>query len=255
MPALDLDRRTALPLWAQVSADIRRRCLAGDFSHGVPGEIALAEEYGVSRHTVREALRALRAEGLITSHRGRGSVVPAEVFTQRLGAVASLFRSVESQGGVQTSDVLRLETVTDADIAARLGCGADALLVVLERVRRADGVPLAHDVVWLPHTLAHPLLAADFHRTALYDELARIGTHVDGVRERLTAVVADADRAALLGIRAGDPLLRIDRLGLSDGRPVEWRQTSVRADRFTFEAEWTAHGLTLAVTDTEGRPA
>ena len=98
-----------MPLWVQVSADLRRRCASGAFADGVPGELALCTEYDVSRHTIREALRALRSEGVILSQRGRGSVVRAG-FSQNVGAVYSLFRSVEDQGAVQTSEVLRLET-------------------------------------------------------------------------------------------------------------------------------------------------
>src|SRR5499427_4290699 len=56
-----LDRRSPLPLWAQLRADLRRRLDAGAFDEEFPGELALVEEYGVSRHTVRSALRDLRA--------------------------------------------------------------------------------------------------------------------------------------------------------------------------------------------------
>lgn len=226
-----------MPLWAQVSADLRRRCAAGDFADGVPGEHALCREYRVSRHTVREALRALRAEGVIASHRGRGSVVQAR-FSQDLGAVSSLFRSVEGQGAVQSSDVLRLGTTVDADVASRLGLSPDALLVVLERIRRADGEALAHDTSWLPHSLAHPLLGTDFGHTALYDELAAIGVIVDGGTERVSAAVADPALAAELGIASGAPVLHIERLASAQGRPVEWRTTDVRGDRFTVETTY-----------------
>ena len=69
------DRSSPLPLWAQVSADIRRRVAEGAFEEGFPGEIALTEQYEVSRHTVREALRVLRDEGLLRSERGRGTTI------------------------------------------------------------------------------------------------------------------------------------------------------------------------------------
>jgi GntR family transcriptional regulator len=240
-----------MPLWAQVSADLRRRCASGGFADGVPGELALCTEYDVSRHTIREALRALRSEGVITSQRGRGSVVRSG-FSQSLGAVYSLFRSVESQGAEQTSDVLRLETTVDLDAAQQLGLPDDTLLVVLERVRRADGEPLAHDVSWLPHSLAHPLLEADFRHTALYDELAgRIGVHVDAGSERMTATLPDDRTAELLGLGPCAPTLYIERRATADGRAVEWRRTHVRADRFTVETDWTAtSGLTLSMSGT-----
>jgi len=226
-----------MPIWAQVSADLRRRCASGDFADGVPGEHALSEEYRVSRHTIREALRALRTEGVIASHRGRGSVVQAR-FSQSLGAVSSLFRSVEAQGAVQSSDVLRLETTVEPAVAARLGLSPDALLLVLERVRRADGEALAHDTSWLPHTLAHPLLGTDFGHTALYDELGAIGVIVDGGTERVSAAIADEDLAALLDVNSGAPVLHIERLASAQGRPIEWRTTDIRGDRFTVETTY-----------------
>ena len=242
------DRSSPMPLWAQVSADLRRRCGSGAFADGVPGELALVEEYGVSRHTVREALRALRSEGVISSSRGRTSTVQ-QGFSQNLGAVYSLFRSVESQGSEQTSEVLRLETTTDRDIAALLGLAPEALLVMIERIRRADGEPLAHDVSWLPHTLAHPLLDADFTHTALYDLLQGIGVVVDSGREELRAVCADATMASLLDIPQASALLSIDRLAMAQGKPVEWRQTHVLGNRFTLETSWTTGSTRLTLTE------
>lgn len=248
------DRSSPLPLWAQVSADLRRRCADGAFADGVPGELALCEEYRVSRHTVREALRVLRAEGVIRSQRGRGSVVRPG-FSQSLGAVYSLFRSVESQGAEQTSDVLRLETATDARAAAGLGLPADSLLVVLERVRRADGEPLAHDVSWLPYALAHPLLETDFRHTALYDELARLGVIVDAGSEQVGAVVPDARIAGLLELPACAATLFMEHTATAAGAVVEWRQTHVRGDRFSVETQWTTTGLTLTPVPDSPAPA
>jgi GntR family transcriptional regulator len=246
------DRASPMPLWAQVSADIRRRCAARAFADGVPGEHVLCVEYQVSRHTIREALRSLRSEGVIRSQRGRGSIVTPGGFSQHLGAVYSLFQSVEAQGAAQTSEVIRLETVVEPLVAGRLGLPDDALLVVLERLRRADGEPLAHDSAWLPHTLAHPILQADFTRTALYDELAeRVGVRVDSGHERIAAAVADDATGSMLGLPNGSAILVIERLGMSEGRPVEWRETQVRGDRFSVATEWgAAAALTVSLSST-----
>jgi GntR family transcriptional regulator len=173
-------------------------------------------------------------------------------FSQSLGAVYSLFRSVESQGALQTSDVLRLETTRDAAVAGQLGLADDAPLVVLERVRRADGEPLAHDISWLPHSLAHPLLDADFQHTALYDELARLGIHVDAGSEHMTATIPDPATAALLGLGPCAATLFVERRATAGGQAVEWRQTHVRGDRFTVETDWTSTtGLTVSMSSTE----
>lgn len=237
-----------MPLWAQVSADLRRRCGSGAFTDGVPGEMVLTEEYQVSRHTIREALRALRSEGVISSSRGRTSTVQSG-FSQNLGTVYSLFRSIESQGAEQTSEVLRLEITADADVAERLGLPEQTRLLLLERLRCADGIPLAHDVSYLPHTLAHPLLTADFSHAALYDLLQAIGVVVDAGREELTAATATKEIAALLDIEVGAPVLSIDRVTLAQGQPIEWRRTEVRGDRFTVESTWSSGTTRLSLTE------
>ena len=71
MPAQALDRTRATPLWEQLLTDLRRRLDHDEFAVAFPGELALVAQYGVSRHTVREAVRRLREEGLVIAGRGR----------------------------------------------------------------------------------------------------------------------------------------------------------------------------------------
>ncbi len=108
-----LDRTSALPLWAQLLEDLRRRLAAGAFERGFPGENDLVGQYEVSRHTVREALRRLRDSGVLESGRGRSTQVRKEI-EQPLGSLYSLFREVEARGMVQASTVLALGLMTRA---------------------------------------------------------------------------------------------------------------------------------------------
>ena len=236
-----LDRRNPLPLWAQLLADLRQRLNAGDFDVAFPGELALVAEYQVSRHTVRDALRRLRAEGLVVAERGRRPrLAPTPELTQPLGALYSLFALVEEAGLEQRSIVRRLDVRADGVAAARLGLEESTPLVHLERLRLAGGEPLAIDRAWLPAQLAAPILTADFTRTGLYDQLvARAGLRVTGGPENLSAVVpTDAERT-LLTIGPTAAAFAIDRLGTAGDRPVEWRQTLVRGDRFSVAAEFS----------------
>lgn len=236
-----LDRTDALPLWAQLLAELRRRLADGEFDGQFPGEVALVAEYGVSRHTVREALRRLRAEGLVVAERGRRPRLaqPAEI-TQPLGALYSLFGSVERAGLAQRSIVRRLDSRADGVVAVRLGLEESTPLVYLERLRLAGDEPLAVDRVWLPARVAAPLLTADFTHTSLYEELrARCGVFVTGGAEHIRAVVPTPAERALLGIDATVAALAIDRLGKANNRPVEWRQTLVRGDRFSVDATFS----------------
>lgn len=168
MTTRQLDREAPQPLWSQLYDDSRDRLEAGEFADAFPGEHALVSEYAVSRHTVREALRRLRTEGVVTASPGRTCRVstPVEI-EQPLGSLYSLFTSAWSSGLTQRSVVRSLKVVAD-----RLGLDGSTPLVHLERLRLAGDQPLAKDRVWLPAEIAASLLEADFTETALYTELA-----------------------------------------------------------------------------------
>jgi GntR family transcriptional regulator len=239
-----VDRNSALPLWAQVLGDLRRRLAAGEFRSRFPGDDELTAQYGVSRHTAREAVRRLQIEGVVERGRGRGTFVTGRVIEQPLGALYSLFRSVEEQGFVQRSIVRRLEERHDQEAATVLGCAPDEPLVYLERLRLADDQPIVLDCCWLPAALTRPLLAVDFTRTALYRELhVRCGIRPDSGWERIRPVLPGKEQRELLGIPARIPALAIERLASSDTTPVEWRHGLVRADRFSYVARWSAQDL------------
>lgn len=246
--ARPLDRRSPLPLWAQLQDDLSRRLALGAFDEGFPGEMELVEAYGVSRHTVREALRRLREAGVLESARGRTTQVRRGI-EQPLGSLYSLFREVEARGMRQTSEVLALRLDHAPEAAEVLGLAADDELFLLERVRLADDEPLAHDRVWLPADLASPLLAADFTHAALYDELAaRCGVRLTGGQERITACVPPPAERDLLRLPDGEACLRVQRMGLVHDRVVEHRVTLVRGDRYAVLADWSAKGYTVGAS-------
>lgn len=242
-----VDRRARTPLWQQVLDDLRQRLAADEFATAFPGELRLVQEYGVSRHTVREALRRLRGEGTVTAARGRKPrLAPVEV-EQPLGALSSLFATVEARGLEQRSVVRRLVVLRDGVVAARLGLEEAAPLVFLERLRLAGDEPLALDRAWLPADLASPLLQVDFTRTALYDELAvHCGIRLTGGREQVRAVLATPGERTLLHLPTTAALLRVERTGCLHGRPVESRHTLVRGDRYAVSAEYDSRGYALS---------
>ena len=235
-----------MPLWAQLEGDLKRRLDDGEFSDGVfPTDQELTTAYGVSRHTVREAIRHLNKTGLLKRERGRGTVVNRAEFEQSLGTLYSLFQSVESSGVEQTSEVLELGVVTNAAAASQLGIDDDTELVILARLRLAGGQPLAVDRAWLPLSIAEPLLTVDWNHTALYNELRAIGAPVPNHGwERLTPIIPPAADRERLGLRKADAAFYLERLGTNDGKPVEWRTTLIRGDRYRFVTDWSAGSST-----------
>jgi GntR family transcriptional regulator len=235
-----LERGARRPLWAQLYDELRRRVVAAEFVGRFPTDRELVERYGVSRHTVREAVRRLDADGLLDRRRGRGGtrVKPAE-FSQPVGTLYSLFREIEARGVVQESVVRMLEVRRDAEVAATLELDPDGDLVYLERLRLAGGAPLALDRVWLPFSVAGPLLEADFTRTALYDQLNQhCDAAPDAGRERIQPVLPTAEERRLLGVGLRAAAFAIERLTSCRGRKIEWRHSLVRGDRYAFLLEW-----------------
>ncbi len=247
-----MDRSSALPLWAQLRADLLKRISAGEFADGFPGEHALTSSYGLSRHTVREALRQLRHDGVLVAERGRATrLANVPVIKQPLGALYSLFAAVEAKGLNQHSIVRALEIRHDPDVAATLELDPDARLVYLERLRMAGDLPLALDYAWLPAEVAEPLLSADFTHTALYIELdVRCGIRLTGGREDITAVVPETADAAMLELPPRSAVLKIRRLGYMRSQPLEVRHTLIRGDRFSVSTRFSrSDGYTFLADD------
>lgn len=242
MAPRQLARDSGIPLWLQVQRDLAARVRAGEFTGAFPSELALTGEYRVSRQTVRQALRQLRAAGLVTGTRGRPSRVasPAAI-EQPLGALYSLFATIEAAGLPIRSRVRTFGIRADGVIAPRLGLEESVPLVYLDRLRLAGDQPLALDQIWLPASLAEPLLEADFTRADFYPELAqRTGIRLDGGEERINAVALTDIQRRLLDCPPGTGAFAVRRLGRSHGRPVEWRYLLIRGDRFPLSASFGA---------------
>lgn len=204
--------------------------------------MALVAAYQVSRQTVRTALRELRSDGVVLAERGRRPrLASRERIVQPLGTLYSLFASVEAAGLRQTSVIRRCELVADGVVADRLELEASTPLFRLERLRLAGEESLALDTVWLPGDLGRPLLDADFTHTGLYSELAaRTGVRLDGGHEEIRGAVPTAAERRALGIPSSTGALLISRLGYAAGRPVEWRRSLIRGDRFSLLADFSS---------------
>ena len=236
-----LERHADQPLWAQLVRELRRRMDLGHFAERFPTDRELMEVYGVSRHTARHAVSQLGADGIVRRARGVGTSVDRRTFERSLGSLYSLFQVVEESGVSQHSTLRALQHVTDSEVAERLGLAAEADLVLIDRLRFAGDEPLAIDRIWLAAEIAAPLVDVDFTHTSLYNELERtIGKRPNSGWERIRPAIPTADERAELRLDDDVAVFEIERLGLCNGEPLEWRVTLIRGDRFTFVADWTA---------------
>ena len=124
-----LDLSDPMPLWAQLAAELRRRLGTGEFDERFPTEAELVTAFGVSRATVREAIRRLRGEGLLDARRGSGTFVVRRQLDAPILGTSGLAQAITAAGLVEASKVLRVEEGPAGETAAR-ALGIDSHEVV-----------------------------------------------------------------------------------------------------------------------------
>ena len=203
----------------------------------LPPERALAEHFGVSRATLRRALDGLAESGVVERVPG-GWAVASPTVGEPPNELLSFSEMAASRGLAPGARVLgrrvRPATIEEAE-ALGLAPGAD--LFELERLRTMDGVPILVDRTRVPMALVPGIDDADLGGSAsLYDVLEeRFGIRPTLARFTVEAVPADARRAKLLDLEAGQPLLRCEQLTEDEtGRRVELCEMVYRFDRYRF---------------------
>ncbi|MGO8721587.1 MAG: GntR family transcriptional regulator [Acidimicrobiales bacterium] len=237
-----LDSSDPLPLWAQLARELRRRLSSGDFDERFPTELELSGNFGVSRATVREAIRHLRSEGLLDARRGSGTFVVHRQLDAPILGTSGLAQAIIAAGLVETSKVLRLEEAPAGETAARaLGIASHETVQWVERLRYADGEPLALDLsaLALDASQRHVFVTGDLSQGSLYGLLETLfGLRVTGGSERLRAVTCAAAERKLLRPGRKEGVFEVERVAYATDRAVEWRRSLVRGRGYELGATW-----------------
>jgi GntR family transcriptional regulator len=235
------DRRYVVVARA-LAEDLRAGSL-GDATH-LPSERALCARFGVSRVTVRRALRELEGEGLIVAAAGRGWFVRGHRFEEPENELLSFTAVAETRGLRATARVLAATTLeASLDEAESLGVAPGAPLVGLDRLRLLDGVPLAIDRSLVPASRVPGLLERDWTAASLYEAMDEAGCAPVRADYVVRADAAGADEARLLGLQPGGPVLRAEQLSYdAAGRPVQLCRLTYRGDRYRFHASLARRG-------------
>jgi GntR family transcriptional regulator len=204
----------------------------------IPAERDLAEEFKVSRITVRKALEGLVAEGLLTRRQGAGTFVAGRVEKQ-FAKLTSFSEDMLARGRQPSSSWLsKAQGTVTPDEALTLGLSPGTPVYRFHRIRFADELPMALEQSTIAGSCLPNLEAVDL---SLYDALEAAGTRPVRALQRLRAVLFSQEQAALLGVEAGAPGLFIERRGfLEDGRAVEMTHSWYRGDAYDFVAELNA---------------
>lgn len=235
-------RKESGPRYLQLAGDLREEILAGRYGAGnsFPTENELCQRYGVSRFTVREALRRLQAEGLIERKRGSGTrVQPAAA---RGGA---LHQPLSNVGEIlQYARDSRIEYARHecgplpGDVAEQIAGSTKGDWTCFRGVRRhhADTLPIAATEAYFHDRLGDAIDRLDLGAGTLFSQIERLsGISVGKVTQDIQAVPADAAVAAELEIDEGAPVLRILRCYLDPaGELFEISVSHHPGDRFAY---------------------
>ena len=215
----------------------------------MPSERLLSQQFGVSRVTVRRALKELESAGLAEIDHG----ARLARWTKKATALEGLGESIEegATGLVSFSDLAAANGLTASSVvlsnrtrpssldeADLLGIAPGADIVDLVRLRRLDGIPTLVDYSLLPDSLAPGLGKLDFSRVSLYQTLAdAYGLHAVRADCVIEARGASQEIASRLGLSPGAPVLVIVQTTFGEsGRVIQWCRSVYRGDRYRFRA-------------------
>lgn len=238
---------TRTPRYLQLAAELRTAIAGGDFPDGFPTEQALTDRYKVSRFTIREALRTLKDEGLISRRRGSGTTIEAAAtrggaLHQPLSNVAELQQYArDTRLDFAWQDSRPLPRV----IAEAIGYDERRLFDYWSGMRtNSDGSPLAATEVYVPKGLINGIGKISPGQGAICNQIEAVtGVKIASVRQDIQACAADARLAAALHIEPGAPVLRIIRSYLDkDGFTFEIAVSQHPGDRFAYGVHFEADG-------------
>jgi GntR family transcriptional regulator len=243
--AAELQPRSGEPLHQQLEGALRQLIHSGRVPHGavMPGELGLATQLRVSRHTIRHALGVLTSEGLLRRERGRGTTVVAggvpRVIERTLSRFYAFAWEMRERGADQRSFILeRTPIEADAGLAEHLAIAPGVAVERIVRLRTADAEPLVLETTYLPYELSAVLDAHDLEHEAIYDALERRHSlRIVRARESIRPVVLSRSVARVLGTKAGDAAFSVERTTWSERGPIEWQQSLVRGDRYLYSVD------------------
>ena len=229
--------------WRRIADGLAEAIARGDYRPGdtLPASVALAEQHGVHRHTVRQAFRHLAEQGLVTVARGRGTQVSAPRFPYRIGRRVSMRANFGAAGIAVSGAILSAEIMAgEPEPCAALGLAEGAPLWRIETLSLAGGVPVGTGVHWLEAArfpgfdvvlgAAGVSITAAFKACGISDYVRR--------STRLSARLASEREAVLLKIEPGVAVMLSGAIdALPDMTPIHLVDSVFAGERMEMVVE------------------
>ena len=226
----------SIPRHAAIAQALRASIAAGELAPGspLPSEAQLSARFGVSRGTVRHALSALRAEGLVAGGRGRAPVVRRPGLSQSFDQLVSFSVWAQQLGHTPSARTLELaRRPADPESAEQLGLEVGAPVFQYKRLRLLDGQAVMVEQTTMIESVGRLLFDCDLDSGSVYEQLGERGVEFAEAQQTIAAIAAEAEDAQLLGIQRRAPILEVRRRALDPlGTALEWARDRYRGDAF-----------------------
>ena len=235
---VQLDKASSVPFYQQLKDLLLEAVRDETLQTGdrLPSERQLSEHLGISRLTVRRTLGDLVNAGRLVTQPGKGTYIRGPKLEQGTRQLAGLTEDLRRRGHTVTSRVLRVLVQPASGKTAKLmRLGPEDEVVLLERLRLVDGVPLSIERSYLNHRLCPGIVLRDL-AASLYHILQEThGLKIPKAEQTYEAVGAGRKESALLGVTEGSPLLLCERIAYTDnGDVIEYGVAWFRGDRYKF---------------------
>lgn len=236
-----LDRNRPEPLWHQAEQALRAAIADGTWPDGaqLPNEAKLSEMLGVSRITVRHALRNIEESGLLRREHGRGTFVRSSTVIAGVRGLTSFAQEMADRGLVVGSRVLEIaEVPASEEISDALEVPVGTLVCKIRRLRAGNNLPIGLQTAYLPVDRVPGLSSTKGPLLSLYDTLRReFGIIPQEAREIYRVGSVSEDDAALLDVPPGSPVFVVRRIASDRVGPFEFTVSTMRGDRYEIRSK------------------
>lgn len=232
-----LDEKSPIALYHQLKTALLEKIKSQEWplNSKIPTERELCEIYGVSRITVRQALRELERDGYLYRKQGKGTFVTTPQIEQRLSKFYSFSEEIRNMGHTPSTQILAFKRSTADDLlAGHLKISTNDPVFQITRLRLADQEPFAYETSFIPCEVCPRLTEEKVAAHGLYKAMALEGITPNKATETFEAVAISAEVAAFLKVKKNSPGLFLNRLTFAQEIPVEYCRTIIRGDRYKY---------------------
>ena len=252
-----MNQSLPLPKYHQIYLVLCEQLQEGKFDAGLPGELALMQQFAVARVTVRRALSQMAEEGLIKREPGRGTRPLRSDGADKLGKsshashlggqqarLTGLLENLVTMGLRTSVKVLSVQHLkAPKDVGEKLQLANGAMVQKAERVRSTREGPVSLITTWVPESIAHGFGRRELSQKPILVLLEEAGVIVGRAEQTISARLADVEMARHLDVPVGSALLAVRRLIYDDQeKPVQWLLGLYRPDRYEYQMQLSRVG-------------